>query len=62
MLDKAIKHGKEHRKPYYDSRRFDRSCCNHRSCSYCRGNRLYNRRKSEQAAICAIEDYFLVPK
>lgn len=29
MLDKAIEHGKEHRKPYRKSKRFDWTCRNH---------------------------------
>ena len=41
MLDKAIKSGKEHRKPYYDSRRFDRTCRNHGDCPWCQGKRAY---------------------
>lgn len=41
-LNKAIFYGKEHRKPHYDSRRFDSSCCNHKSCGYCREGRLHN--------------------
>ncbi len=41
-LEKAIKHKKEKRKPYYDSRRFDRTCRCNGSCGYCRGNRLYS--------------------
>jgi hypothetical protein len=41
-LDKAIYYGKEHRKPYYDSRRFDWSCKCHGTCGYCRANRLFN--------------------
>jgi hypothetical protein len=39
--NKAIKHGKERRRPYRGSRRFDHSCRNHGGCGYCRGNRLY---------------------
>jgi hypothetical protein len=31
-LDKAIKTGKEHRKPYRGSKAFDRSCRNHGDC------------------------------
>lgn len=38
-LEKAIKSGKEKRKVYRDSRRFDHTCRNHGSCSYCEGNR-----------------------
>jgi hypothetical protein len=37
-LDKAIKHGKEHRKPYFRSGRFDRTCRPGGSCPYCRNN------------------------
>ena len=36
-LDKAIKHGREHRKPYYKkSKRDDRTCRNHGGCPACR--------------------------
>lgn len=28
-LDKAIEHGKEHRKPWYDARAYDPWCRNH---------------------------------
>ena len=47
MLDKAIAAGKEHRKPYYDSRRFDRFCRNHGSCPWCQGKRLYKIKKQK---------------
>lgn len=40
-LDKAIKHGKEHRKPYEGSKAFFRSCRNHGICPFCMGNRLH---------------------
>ena len=43
-LEKAIKHKKEHRQPYYDSRRFDWTCRSHGRCSYCERNRLLYRR------------------
>lgn len=54
-LDKAIKHGKEHRKPYRDCRSFDLSCRNHGAghahpCPWCEANRLYNARKKEVLA------------
>ena len=42
MLDKAIQSGKEHRKPYYDTRRFDMSCRCHGSCIWCQKNRYHN--------------------
>lgn len=45
MLEKAIEHGKEHRKSYHDSRAVDVTCRNHGSCVWCRNNRLYNSKK-----------------
>ena len=48
-LDKAILYGKEHRKPYRKSKRFDKTCRNHGSCPYCRDNRLHNRYKTVYA-------------
>ena len=33
---------KDHRKPYYDSRRFDTSCRNHGSCGWCRDGRTFH--------------------
>lgn len=44
-LDKAIKFGKEHRKPYRGSKAFDRSCRNHGSCAYCSNNRQINKKR-----------------
>ena len=38
-LNKAISSGKEHRKPWYGSSRFDYSCHPNKSCAYCRSNR-----------------------
>lgn len=43
MIDKAIKSGKERRKPYFGSKRFDRTCRNHGSCPYCTCNRTFSR-------------------
>ena len=40
-LDKSIESGKEHRKPYKGSKRFDRTCRNHGSCDYCKMNCLH---------------------
>ena len=40
-LDKAIKHGKEKRKPYYGSKVFDCTCRNHGTCVVCLNNRLH---------------------
>ena len=44
-LDKAIKHGKEHRKPYRRSKAVSKSCRNHGNCEWCRDNRTYSNRK-----------------
>lgn len=48
-LDKAIDHGKEHRKKYRGAKAVDRTCCNHGSCYRCESNRLHNSRKREAA-------------
>jgi hypothetical protein len=53
-LDKAIEHGKEHRKQYGQRRDFckliDYRCRNHGDCLYCKRNRLYNNKKREEKA------------
>ena len=40
-LDKAIKHGKEHRKPYTGSKAVDATCRNHGGCPWCEENRRH---------------------
>ena len=40
-LDKAIKHGKEKRKPYRGAKAVDSTCRNHGSCKWCESNREY---------------------
>lgn len=57
MLDKAIDHGKERRKPYRKSKRFDRSCRNHGSCRYCESNRTAKESAKKQAADEAIREH-----
>lgn len=49
MLNKAIEHGKEHRKPYYGSKAIDCTCRNHGSCSWCLENRMIKTLKQEEA-------------
>ena len=44
-LDKAIEHGKEHRKIYYGAKAVDHTCRNHGSCGWCLGNRTYKNAK-----------------
>lgn len=41
-LDKAIEHGKEHRKQYRGAKAVDRTCRNHGECSWCKENRTIN--------------------
>lgn len=45
MLDKAIEHNKEHRKPYYGAKACDRTCRNHGSDDWATDNRLYRSNK-----------------
>ena len=40
-LDKAIAHGKEHRKPYRGSKAIDSTCRNHGGCPWCEENRKH---------------------
>lgn len=49
-LDKSIKYGKERRKPYRKAKAVDKTCRNHGSCPYCKGNRLHNSKKRILAA------------
>ena len=41
MMNKAIEHGKEHRKPYRGAKAIDRACRNHGGCPWCEENRKY---------------------
>ena len=41
-MDKAIQHGKEHRKPYHGAKSIDPTCRNHGGCPHCAGNRISN--------------------
>lgn len=50
-LDKAIKSGKEHRKPYRKSKAFDGTCRNHGGCPCCMKNRMYQILKETEKAI-----------
>lgn len=49
-LDKAIESGREHRKQWRGSKRIDKTCRNHGSCDYCKGNRLYSTKKAMDSA------------
>lgn len=56
-LDKSIQHGKDHRKPYRGAKSIDRTCRNHGSCEWCRGNREYTNRKKEDAVADKLKEY-----
>lgn len=43
-LDKAIRHGKEKRRPYIKAKAVDVTCRNHGSCTWCERNRRYKMR------------------
>lgn len=57
-LDKAIYYGKEYRKPYYRSGRFDYSCRPGGTCPYCLRNRLHNSLVRMLAADATAEDLY----
>lgn len=54
-FDKAIEHGKEHRKEYRGAKAIDKTCRNHGGCEYCEGNRLFSSKKKEQAIQARIK-------
>lgn len=55
-LDKSIEHGKEHRKPYYGAKRFDKACRNHGDCSWCLENRMHRHKKKQLEGEESMED------
>lgn len=56
-LDKAITHGQEHRRPYYRSGRFDKTCRPHGGCEWCLGNRMYGRNRQVEEANDRLVDF-----
>lgn len=56
-LDKAIKHGKEKRKPYRRAKAVDSTCRNHGSCDYCRGNRTIKAKKAKAELDSKMEEF-----
>jgi hypothetical protein len=57
MLNKAIEHGKEHRKPYCGSKAIDRTCRNHGSCPWCEENRKYKYIKNEKKMLDKLKEW-----
>lgn len=47
-LNKAIKYGKEKRKPYRGGKAVAYSCRNHGGCKWCEGNRLHSSKVREE--------------
>lgn len=56
MLNKAIEHGKEKRKPYRGSKAFDKTCRNHGGCDWCRENRLHKFKKEEEKTLDKLKE------
>ena len=54
-FDKDYPNRKDKRKPYRNSKRFDRTCRNHGSCLWCERNRTLNAKRRELAAEQAKE-------
>ena len=57
-LDKGVKHGKEHRKPWRGhkrSRAVDSSCRSHGGCPWCLGNRKHSDPKRGAALRSAFD-------
>ena len=44
-LEKAVQHGKEHRKSYSINKQVDPMCRNHGGCAYCLKSRTYRTQK-----------------
>lgn len=62
MLDKAIRSGREHRRPYRGAKAIDRSCRNHGEDPWDRDNRLYQRKKKELQAEEELEECWSIPE
>ena len=56
-LDKGIEHGKERRRQYNGSKRFDRSCRHGGNCDRCRSYRQYHNRWRELSAKERLDEY-----
>ncbi|CUN14721.1 Uncharacterised protein [Blautia hydrogenotrophica] len=56
-LNKSIKSGKEHRKPYTGAKSIAKGCRNHGTCDWCLGNRTHKNDKRELAAEQELIDF-----
>lgn len=57
-FEKAIKSGKEHRKPYIGSKSIDPSCRNHGGCPWCEENRKYKYLKKEKETLDKLKEWY----
>lgn len=57
-MDKAIKSGQEHRKPYTGSKAVACSCRNHGTCQWCLDNRLYKYKKIKEKMLDMEREYW----
>lgn len=58
MLDKAIEHGKEFRKPYYKKApSSDKTCRCHGGCPECYGNRTHKVQKKIEGMNIELNEY-----
>ena len=63
-LDKAIKSGKEHRKPYRGAKFVDETCRNHggrrhkSQCPWCLGNRTNKNKQKDKISKKEIADFY----
>ena len=58
-LDKAIKYGKEKRKPDRGAKALDSWCRNHGNCSWCKEGRLHKNKKREKSILEQMEDTYV---
>lgn len=57
LLDKAIEHGKEHRRPYRHAKQIDKQCRNHGICPYCKENKIFFDMKRRIVADEELKEY-----
>ena len=62
MLNKAISHGKEHRKEYRGAKAVDPACRNHGSDDWAKDNRLYRSNRLLEKSEQDLEEIDLVTK
>jgi len=57
-LKKAIASGKEYRKEFRGSKRFDKTCRCNGGCPYCLGNRMHSTIVRKEIAEEKLRDYY----